>query len=80
MIVHVEEMSGDPLTIPALVILTSLGNPGGYQNSTGPGSVAQFNGVAGGDYTINVSAAGYKNASEDVTVLGNNGIVNSFIA
>jgi tetratricopeptide (TPR) repeat protein len=78
-IVHVDEMSGGPLSIPALVILTSLSNPGGYQSSTGPGSVAQFDGIPGGDYTVKVSAAGYKNASEDVTVLGNNGIVNSFI-
>jgi tetratricopeptide (TPR) repeat protein len=78
-IVHVQEMSGGPLTLPALVILTSMDNPGGYQSSTGPGSIAQFNGVPGGDYTIKVSAAGYKSASEDVTVLGNSGIVNSFI-
>jgi thioredoxin-like negative regulator of GroEL len=78
-IVHVQEMSGGPLTLPALVILTSLDIPGGYQSSTGAGSIAQFNGVPGGDYTIKVSAAGYKSASEDVTVFGSNGIVNSFI-
>jgi len=72
-------MSGGPLTLPALVILTSLDIPGGYQSSTGAGSIAQFNGVPGGDYTIKVSAAGYKSASEDVTVFGSNGSVNSFI-
>ncbi len=78
-IVHVQELDGGPLAVPALVILTSLDNPGGYQTTTGAGGIAQFNGVPGGNYTIKVSAAGYKNASEDVTVMGNNGIVNSFM-
>ncbi|HXN63794.1 MAG TPA: tetratricopeptide repeat protein [Candidatus Acidoferrales bacterium] len=78
-IVHVQELDGGPLAVPALVILTSLDNPGGYQTTTGAGGIAQFNGVPGGNYTIKVSAAGYKGASEDVTVMGNNGIVNSFM-
>lgn len=70
---------GSPLSIGALVKLSSLTNPGGYTAST-MGGVATFTGVAGGEYTVMVSAAGYRNAQEDVTVMTNYGHANVFMA
>jgi tetratricopeptide (TPR) repeat protein len=78
-VVHVREPAGGPLTIPALVVLTSVDIPSGIQTATGPGATAQFNGLRGGDYTVEVNAAGYKAATQQVTLLGDNGIVNEFI-
>lgn len=78
-IVHVQDPMGAPLSIGALVKLTSLTNPGGYTAST-MGGVATFTGVAGGEYTVMVSAAGYKNAQEDVTVMTSYGHANVYIA
>jgi tetratricopeptide (TPR) repeat protein len=79
-IVHVQEAQGGPLTEPALVNLSNVDDAQGYQTGTGPGSIAQFNGVRGGEYTIKVSAAGYKDATTTVTVMTDNGVTNSFVA
>lgn len=77
-VVHVQDALGSPLAIGALVKLTSMINPGGFTTTT-MGGVANFTGIRGGDYTITVSAAGYKTAQEDVTVISNYGRSTVFI-
>ena len=76
--VHVQDATGGPLSIGALVKLTSLSNPGGYIGSTMGGIIA-FTNITGGEYTVTVSAPGYKVAQEEVTVISSFGQSSVFI-
>jgi len=76
--VHVQDATGGPLSIGALVKLTSLSNPGGYIGSTMGGIIA-FTNITGGEYTVTVSAPGYKVAQEEVTVISSYGQSSVFI-
>src|SRR5689334_1644742 len=59
--VHVQEAGGGTISVPTQVRLTSVNNPMGLQQMTGIGGVTTFN-VAVGNYTVEVTAGGYRTA------------------
>jgi tetratricopeptide (TPR) repeat protein len=67
--VHVSEAGGGPLAVSAEVRLFSPYTPGGLIQTTGVGGATIFNTMEG-SYKIEVRAAGYQTANEDVSVFG----------
>ena len=78
LVVHVQQASGGPLTQPALVRLIS-NISAGITTSTGQGGQAIISSLPAGDYTVEVSAAGYQSAREEVSILGNFGQAQVFV-
>src|SRR5258706_3829148 len=68
--VHVQEAGGGPLNTPAQVKLFTQESPLGTVQVTGVGGVANFGGIAPGTYVVQLIAAGYKPAREEVMVVG----------
>src|ERR1022692_339205 len=71
-IVHVQAASGAPFSLPALVSLVPASGGFGFNTSTGVSGKATFTGVGGGggDYTVQVAAAGYRTERDTVSVGG----------
>jgi Tfp pilus assembly protein PilF len=93
-IVHVQESSGSPLNVAAKVKLMSkdrlsaadqsraldMGDMGREDYSANvKAGVATVDGVAGGEYIVEVSAPGFQTAHDTVTVLGAYSTTNTFI-
>jgi Flp pilus assembly protein TadD len=66
--VHVQDASGGPLPIEALVRLTSSSGSGSQVTATRRAGDADFTHLSPGAYTIQVTAVGYQSAREDVTI------------
>lgn len=77
--VMVRDAAGGPISIPALVRVTSPENPSGIMTTTGPGGVAVMPNVGNGVYTVTVTAAGYKPGHDEVDVMGSFGPTQCFI-
>jgi tetratricopeptide (TPR) repeat protein len=70
--VTVADESGMPLDVQALVKLSSTMNPTNLFGTTQDRSQIMFNDVVPDDYQIEVSAAGYESATQDVHVMSAN--------
>jgi tetratricopeptide (TPR) repeat protein len=66
--VHVQEAGGGPIG-QAEVRLLSVNSPGGLVQTIGVGGAANFSSMEG-NYTVEVRAAGYQTAREEIMVLG----------
>src|SRR5438309_11694494 len=67
-IIHVQEPSSGPISVGALVRLSSMTVPNGFQGTSREGGKVTLNGIPLGEYTVEVTAPGYQNAREDLTV------------
>jgi Flp pilus assembly protein TadD len=77
--VHVQEASGEPILVEAVVTLTSSEGSGIQTEVTHQGGVADFTRISPGDYTIQVTAPGYRTARDDVNV-SKGGTTETFIS
>lgn len=66
--INVYDENGIPLTRQALVRLEGITSGVNVWGTTGTQSKVEFDGVAGGDYEYEVSAAGYKTAKKDIHI------------
>jgi len=93
-VVHVQEVSGTPLDVPVKVKLVSrnqmsaqdqaraldIGNMAREDyTANAKNGVARLDGVAGGEYIVEVTAPGFQTAHDTVTVLGAYSTTNTFI-
>lgn len=72
LVVCVRDVNGGPISQLALVSVTRMTNQA-WQQMMAQASQASFDNVASGRYTVQVIAAGYKKAVEDVEVIGSGG-------
>jgi hypothetical protein len=77
--VHVLDVRGGPLPIEALVTLTSFSGSGSQVQATNRGSDADFTHISPGVYTVQVTAAGYQTARQDVSI-SKGGTAEAFIS
>jgi tetratricopeptide (TPR) repeat protein len=67
-LVRVKDSDGSPMSLPARVTLRSSSQLTNVTTSTSDAGQALFTGLAVGDYTVEVSAPGYKTAEQQATI------------
>src|SRR5689334_19105237 len=77
--VHVQEAGGGPLSVPSEVRLFTQESPLGTVKTTGIGGAVSFAGIAPGTYIVELIAAGYKPAREEVMVVGDSATTQVFL-
>jgi len=77
--VNARNATGAPLSVPAVVQLRQRVGSILLTETAGPGEGAVFRNLPAGDYTIEVTAEGFKAASEDTTLRSGAGDVQVFV-
>ena len=72
LLVYVRELNGETINSLALVTVTRMANQY-WQQTTAQGGQASFDNVSSGRYSVQVVAAGYEKAIEEVEIVGGGG-------
>lgn len=79
LVVYVRDASGAPVSTLAMVTLTRMANQY-WQQMTAQGGQANFDNVMAGRYSVQVIAAGYQDAMEEVDIVGGGGGESVYVA
>jgi tetratricopeptide (TPR) repeat protein len=72
LLVYVRELNGETINSLALVTVTRMANQY-WQQTTAQGGQASFDNISSGRYNVQVVAAGYEKAIEEVEIVGGGG-------
>src|SRR5437660_352169 len=72
LLVYVRELNGETINSLPLVTVTRMANEY-WQQTTAQGGQASFDNISSGRYTVQVVAAGYEKAIEEVEIVGGGG-------
>jgi tetratricopeptide (TPR) repeat protein len=72
LLVYVRELNGETINSLALVTVTRMANQY-WQQTTAQGGQASFDNISSGRYSVQVVAAGYEKAIEEVEIVGGGG-------